>query len=114
MDSRVGFMKTILVVFLASVPLFSQGSTGRIDGTVTDQTGGAIVGAKVTVTDVQRGVARALTTDSAGVYSAPNLIPSTYTIRAEFQGFRPLERQNILLEVAQEIRVDLSLQPGEQ
>jgi hypothetical protein len=103
-----------LFALLTCIPLFSQGSTGRIDGTVTDQTGGAIVGAKVTVTDVQRGVARALTTDSAGAYSAPNLIPGTYIIRAEFQGFRPLERQNILLEVAQEIRVDLSLQPGEQ
>src|SRR6266849_1438838 len=114
MDSRVGFMKTILVVFLASVPLFSQGSAGRIDGTITDQTGGAIVGAKVTVTDVPRGVARALTTDSAGAYSAPNLIPGTYSVRAEFQGFRTVDRQGILLEVAQDVRVDVQMQPGEQ
>ena len=74
----------------------------------------AIAGAKVTVTDVQRNVSRALTTDSSGAYAAPNLIPSTYNVRVEFPGFRNSDRANLLLEVAQDLRVDLSLQPGEQ
>src|SRR3954465_6258760 len=68
-----------LSILLISAPLFSQGNTGTISGTVTDQTGGTLEGAKVTITDVQRGAARTLTTDSAGSYSAPNLTPSTYT-----------------------------------
>jgi len=84
--------KVVILAILGCISLFSQGSSGRLDGTVTDQTGGAIVGAKVTVTDVQRGVARTLTTDNAGAYTAPNLIPGTYTVRAEFQGFRAVER----------------------
>ena len=62
-------LRGLLCVFFMcalSAPLFSQANTGRILGTVTDQSGGAIVGASVTVTDLARGVARTLTTDSSG------------------------------------------------
>ena len=79
-----------------------------------DQSGAAIPGATLTVTDVQRGTSRTLTTDSAGAYNAPNLLPGTYTVRAEFKGFKTFERQNVPLEVAGDVRVDLTLQPGEQ
>ena len=103
-----------LGVLLLSVSVFSQGSNGRITGTITDANGGAVSGATVTVLDVQRGTPRTLTTDESGAYSAPNLLPGEYKIRAEFKGFKVTERQNIVLEVGQEIRVDLSLQPGEQ
>ena len=101
-------------IFLAAQSLFSQGSAGRILGSVTDQSGGAIAGATVTVLDVQRGIPRTLTTDQAGEYVAPSLLPGAYTVRAEFKGFKTVERQKIALEVNQDIRVDLSLQPGEQ
>src|SRR5277367_1615812 len=103
-----------LALFLAAVPLFSQGSEGRISGTVTDQSGAAIGGAKVTVTDEPRNVSRVLTTDSSGVFSAPNLIPSTYDLHIEFQGFKGSDRKDLVLEVAQDLRVDVSLQTGEQ
>src|SRR6266702_6506802 len=103
-----------LGVLLICLPLFSQGSYGRILGSVTDQSGGVIAGATVTVTDVDRGVSRNLTTDDAGEYNAPNLVPGKYTVRAESKGFRTVERQNVILEVGKEPRVDLSLQPGEQ
>src|SRR6266853_884644 len=100
-------------VFLGCVPLFSQGSQGRILGTVTDQTGGVISSATVTVLDVERGVSRDLTTGDSGEYNAPNLLPGTYTVRAESKGFKATEQQKILVEVGKEVRVDLSLQPGE-
>jgi hypothetical protein len=100
-------------VFLVCVPLFSQGSQGRITGTITDKSGGVVAGATVTVKDVQRGVSRTLTTGDSGEYNAPNLLPGAYAVRAEAKGFRAIEQQNILLEVGKEIRVDLSLQPGE-
>ncbi len=99
---------------VSSSPLFSQGSSGRILGTVTDSNGGAISGATVTVLDVARGTTRTLVTDDTGAYSAPNLLTGQYKIRAEFKGFKTTERQNVVLEVAQELRVDLALQPGEQ
>jgi len=94
--------------------VYSQGSAGRIIGSVTDQSGGALAGATVTVLDVQRGIPRTLITDQSGEYVAPSLLPGTYTVRAEFKGFKTIERQKIALEVNQDIRVDLSLEPGEQ
>ncbi len=103
-----------LVALLLSAPAFSQVNLGRIGGTVTDQTGGAILGATVTVTDVERGVTRTLATDSTGSYAAPNLTPGTYTVRAEFKGFKSIDRQDVAVQVGQDVRIDLSLQPGEQ
>jgi hypothetical protein len=99
---------------LFSLPLAGQGNFGRILGTVTDQTGGVISGAVVSVIDKDRGVARTLATDVAGEYNAPTLIPGTYSVRVEAKGFKTTERQNVVLEVGKEVRVDLTVQPGEQ
>jgi hypothetical protein len=101
-------------VLLLCVPAFSQGNTGRILGTVTDQSGGVVAGATVTVIDTARGVNRTLTSDDAGEYNAPNLTPGNYTVRAEAKGFKKLERQNVALEVGKEVRIDLTVQPGQQ
>jgi hypothetical protein len=115
LTSRVTFLLlATLGVLLLSQPLFSQGNFGRILGTVTDQSGGVISGATVTIIDKDRGVARTLTTDDAGEYNAPTLIPGTYIVRAEAKGFKMLERQNVELGVGKEVQVDLTIQPGEQ
>jgi Carboxypeptidase regulatory-like domain len=103
-----------LALFLTSLAGFSQASQGTIQGAVSDQSGGAVAGAAVTVTDVARGVTRALVTDDAGQYVASNLTPSTYTVRAATKGFRTVEHSCLLVEVGQNIRVDLVVQPGEQ
>ena len=71
-----------LCACLLSLPAFGQSAAGRILGAVTDKSGGVVANATVVVTDVQRGVSRTLTTDQAGEYSAPSLLPGTYTIRA--------------------------------
>src|SRR4029077_16263474 len=104
----------MLGVFLVCLSAFSQASQGNIQGTVFDQTGGVIPGAAVTVIDVARGISRPLATDNAGQYSAVNLTPGTYTVRVEAKGFRVTEHSGVLVEVGQTIRVDLTLQPGEQ
>src|SRR5207245_10819160 len=103
-----------LGVLLICLPLFSQGSYGRILGSVTDQSGGVIAGATVTVTDVDRGVSRNLTTDDAGEYNAPNLVPGKYTVRAESNALSTVARPNVILEVGKAPGVDLTLQPGQQ
>src|SRR5216684_438616 len=105
---------TILGILLFSLSLFAQGNFGRILGTVTDQTGAVLPGATVSIIDTQRGLARTLATDAAGEYNAPTLTPSTYTVRVEAKGFKVLDRQNVVLEVGKEVRVDLTPQPGEQ
>ena len=68
----------------------------------------------MTVIDTARGINRALTTDDAGQYNAPNLIPGNYTVRATAAGFQTIDRQNVGVEVGQELHVDLTLQPGAQ
>ncbi len=103
----------ILGSLLLSVPLFSQGTAGRILGTVIDQSGGAISGATVIVTDVDRNVPRTLSTGPSGEYNAPNLLPGNYRVRAEAKGFKAFDRTGIILEVNGELRIDLTLQPGE-
>src|SRR2546428_8478614 len=103
-----------LAVFLICLPMFSQGSTGRILGIVTDQSGAVIPGVTVIIRDVDRGTARTLTTDEAGAYSAPSLLPGTYTVHVELTGFSTTERPNIRLEVGQDIRIDVALQAGGQ
>src|SRR5713226_10067641 len=115
LTSRISFpLLATLGVLLFSTPLFSQGNFGRILGTVTDQSGGVISGATVSIIDKDRGVARTLTTDEAGEYNAPTLIPGTYTVRVDATGFKRVDRQNVLLEVGKEVRVDLTGQPGAQ
>jgi hypothetical protein len=100
------------LVFL-SLPSFAQSTAGRILGTVTDQSGAAVVGARVTVTDVDRGTSRPLTTDAAGAYVAADLQPGRYKIRVEGKGFRTMERPSVEIEVATDVRADFSLQPGQ-
>ena len=65
-------------LLLCCLPAFSQLNLGRIYGAVADQSGAFVPGATVTVTDVARGVSRTLTTDQAGEYAAPSLLPGTY------------------------------------
>src|SRR6266571_7271150 len=104
----------VMGVLLLCLPLFSQGSSGRILGTVTDQSGGVVSGATVTVTDTERGVTKTLVSNDAGEYNAPNLNPGAYKVRVEAKGFKTVERQNVVLEVGREVRVDLTVQPGDQ
>ncbi len=103
-----------LGLLLFSSPVFGQLNYGRVYGSVSDQTGGAIADAAVTVTDVARGTNRVLTSDASGAYNAPSLLPGTYTVRVEAKGFSTVDRQNVLVEVGQEVRVDVTLRPGEQ
>ena len=82
-------------------------------GSISDQSGAAVTGATVVVTDVDRGTSRTLTTDQAGAYVAADLTPGTYKIHVEAKGFKSLERPNVVIEVATDVRADFALQPGQ-
>src|SRR5215471_20933621 len=83
-----------LAVLLLSSFVFAQGSTGRILGSVSDQSGAVIPGASISIRDVDRGAVRSLTTDEAGLYNAPNLLPGTFALRVELAGVAAVKRQN--------------------
>src|SRR6266849_5385526 len=102
-----------LAVFLVCAPLCAQTDTGRILGSVLDQTQAVVVGAAVTITDTQRGLTRNLTTNDAGEYLVPNLLPGVYMVRAAAPGFKNVERRNIELQVASDVRINFVLQPGD-
>jgi carboxypeptidase family protein len=101
------------LILITGVWSDAQTVTGRILGTVVDQTGAAIRGATVTLTDTQRGTTRVLTTDDSGAYVAPNLLPGIYIVRAEAKGFKTVERPDIQVEVAQDLAIDLTLPTGQ-
>ena len=110
----VATLATSLAALILCVSAWSQGNLGRISGIVTDQSGGVIVGAKVTVVDVQRGVSRNLVTDNGGQYLATGLIPGQYEVTVEAMGFAKFDRRNIDVAVGGEVGVDVTLSPGSQ
>ncbi len=108
-------IQIVVLVFamsLMSLPALAQSTAGRLLGSVTDQSGAAVGGASVVVTDTQRGTSRNLTTDTSGNYVAPDLIPGTYKIHVEAKGFKAVERPSVRVEVATDVRADFTLQPG--
>ena len=114
MLKRAPELLSVVVALLAiSLPILSQGAVGTILGGVFDSSGGAIAGAKVTITDVARGTTREVATDDSGQYTVPSLLVGSYSVRAEVQGFQTVERTNVVLEVSESVRVDLKLPPGQ-
>jgi hypothetical protein len=109
------FLRSIaifLFAFGAASIAAAQSQEGRILGTVTDQSGGAVRNAHVVITNVDTGVTRTLDTNDAGDYVAPSLPPGPYKLVVEATGFKKVERSGIRLEVAKDIRLDFTLQPG--
>src|SRR3984893_8641232 len=112
-SNSIRVLGMLCLVLAVAGPAFSQSTTGRILGSVSDQSGAAVAGAAVVVADVQRGTTRAVATDASGDYVVPELQPGIYKVRAEAKGFKTVERVNIVVEVAQDLRVDISLPTGQ-
>src|SRR5260370_7726848 len=87
-------------VLLAWLPIFCQTYAGRILGTVQDPSGAVIPGATVTITDMQRGITRSLTTDTAGEYLAPQLCPAGYNPSPAAPGFKQVTRTHPQLHLS--------------
>ena len=100
----------LLLAFSAS--LVAQETRGTINGHVLDEQGGAMPGVSVTITNVDTNVSTTLTTNSTGYYQAPLLLPGNYRVSAELQGFKTSVRSGIILSVAQQATVDLTLGVG--
>ena len=74
-----------LTIMTASA--FGQAVYGSILGTITDPSGAAVAGAKVTVTSVGKGTTAEATTNVDGNYTVTHLIPDVYNVKAEAPGF---------------------------
>ncbi|MDA2934226.1 TonB-dependent receptor [Acidobacteria bacterium AH-259-D05] len=103
----------LCVLLLVSGIAWAQVTTGTISGTVSDETGGVLPGVEVTVTNTDTGGVRAVVTDDAGRYSAPNLTLGNYEVSAGLTGFQTGVRSGIKLTVGREAIIDISLRIGE-
>src|ERR1051326_1890603 len=106
----------LLVLFVASglrtSVSFAQAVYGSILGTVTDSQGGAVTGAKVTVTSVSKGTVSETTTNESGNYSVTHLIPDVYKIRIEAAGFKVTEIPSVQVSADTGSRVDANMKGG--
>lgn len=100
------------IAAFGALQLFGQATQGTIFGTVTDQSGAAVPGARVTVTSVERGVTRTTATSTAGEYTVPDLELGSYTVRVEATGFKKAVIPPVVLTVKARIRVDAKLEVG--
>ena len=101
-----------LAVLFAISPAFAQAVHGTLLGTVTDVTGGAVAGAKVTILETNTRVSHSGETNASGNYDFPDLPPGQYNVMAEMEGFKREMREGVLVEVDTSARADLKLQPG--
>jgi len=100
------------LIVLGNGPLFGQGSTAAITGTVSDVTGAVVPGAAVTARHLETGLTRTDEADSGGNFSLLSLPVGAYEVTAEKMGFRREVRRGIDLAVAQEAQLRLTLQVG--
>src|SRR6266568_2991697 len=94
-----------------ATPLRGQ-VTGTISGYVKDPSGAMVVSARVTATQVERGISTATETSPEGFYNFPALEPGPYTLAVEKEGFERYVRSGLVLSVRQNLRVDADLQIG--
>ncbi|HEV8039290.1 MAG TPA: TonB-dependent receptor, partial [Bryobacteraceae bacterium] len=109
--------KRSLVLFAAALFIaamaWGQGATGTISGTITDASGAAINGAKVTASDTGTGAKSTATTNETGAYRFVEMPTGMYTITIEANGFRKTTLSAQRLIVASTLRMDASLEVGE-
>ncbi len=114
-----GFVATLGLAFcfclasISSPPSLAQTTYGSIAGTVTDASGAAIADAQVTLTNIGTTEKRAQQSGPDGLYSFVNLLPGRYRIDAEKAGFKRITRPEVVVEVGQSARIDITMQVGD-
>lgn len=104
-------LRGLVVAFLLSMSaiLFGQGYFGSVSGEITDPSGAIVPGAKVILTDQQKGYTFTATSDSSGLYRFTSIPPGLYSVSAELEGFEKEVRTNIRLNVSENATADLHL-----
>ena len=90
-----------------------QMSTSQIAGTVTDESGAVVPGAKVTIRNEATGATNEQTTSVAGVYAFPALTVGSYTISVEIAGFKTAKKTGEALVVGTPLDVDFRMEIGQ-
>ncbi|HXO39571.1 MAG TPA: carboxypeptidase-like regulatory domain-containing protein, partial [Candidatus Acidoferrum sp.] len=112
-----GFFSLILLLCLSATlftpSMLAQTFRGGIQGTVTDSSGAAVIGADVTVKSADTGLTRTATTNDQGDYLFTELPLGTYSVSASKSGFGTKVTNGINVAVSVNTRADVQLVPGE-
>jgi Carboxypeptidase regulatory-like domain len=120
MQRSAGVCMRVVLLFaaLASTSLFpskqalAQVDTGALLGTVRDQSGAVVPGARVTLIDEGTSFAVTIISGRDGTYIFRPIKIGTYSVEAEYQGFRKVKRTGIDVSIQTQVVVDLMLVPG--
>jgi len=96
-----------LLLLAAAVPALAQLQTGDLYGSVADDKGQPLPGVTVTLTGV--GAPQVQVTDEQGQFRFLNLYPGTYAVRAELQGFSPIDYPDIAVQVGRKANLRVTL-----
>ena len=107
MTFRRSFSAFILFIAFAAAALGQ--STASLSGTVTDPTGAIVPDAQVKIHSLATGTDRNVTTDSAGLYTAPSLQPGDYSVETTTAGFSAYKVEKIRLDVDQSVTLNMKL-----
>jgi Carboxypeptidase regulatory-like domain/TonB dependent receptor len=108
------FAFALLLSLLLFFPLLlsAQTGTGRVIGTITDESGASISGAKVTVTNTLTNIKSETKSDSDGSYQVLDLPIGKYSVTAEHEGFATAVTPSQELQINQSLRIDVRLKVG--
>jgi hypothetical protein len=113
MRFRFLFLGAVLVTLLClAIGVQTSAQTSSIVGTVTDPSGAVVANAKVSATNTQVGSTREITSNDTGLYRLTNLVPGSYTLTAEKDGFKVAKFANLVLTVNQTSTIDITLEIG--
>src|SRR5215216_3439236 len=87
----------------------AQNGTATLSGTVTDQNGALIPGVNIAVYNVLQGFQRGTMSNADGNFILTSLPATTYTVKAEHEGFKTTEITNVVLNVNSQHRLDIEL-----
>ena len=107
-------MLAIVVVFVLclAAPSFAQVTTATVVGTVTDNTGAAVVNAQVEITNADTGLARGGETNTSGQYRFDLLPIGDYVLDVTAPGFKKYDQKGVVLTINQVATVDVTLAIG--
>jgi len=106
------FFRVIVCCLAGIIGAFAQSDRGTITGTVTDNSGAVVPHASVVAVFSESGTEFPVATSDTGNYTIASLRPGTYSVSAEAAGFKKTTRTNILVAVATNVRVDVTLEVG--
>ena len=102
----------LLIAGIWTADLQAQDLRGKVTGTVTDASGAVIPGANVSLTNDNTTVTDKTSTNEVGQYLFDFVIPGTYTVKVELDGFRTFEQKNILIQTRADMTVNAAMQVG--